>query len=118
MSGGKGDCYQAAGNLICDFKVLRKHEDAVLVHAAICPVYGPLKGVTHGHAWVEVPDKYAGVAHDYSNGRQIEMAADAYRRLAGVLGEQRYTITEAARMMCDTRHYGPWDEALQEAAHA
>lgn len=113
-SAAVGDCYVVAAQLVAFGDP--RFDGARLVHASVLG-QGPIEGVRHGHAWVEVravvPN--AGgfrtttwVAVDWSNGKQIEMKASEYRRLGQAENVRTYTAAQASALMLDSGTFGPW----------
>ena len=96
-----GHCYSRAA------KYLLSHEDDGLVL-----VHGPYLGtISIGHAWLETAD---GTVIDPSRNRRRplrESRGTYYARLRiDPARTRRYSRIEAARLMMETRHYGPWHE--------
>ncbi len=102
-----GDCFEAAYKKL--YEVFRKHPEAKLVHAIVTG-QGPIKGVQHGHAWVEIGDTVL----DYSNGRTIEMPKQIYYAVGNVDPSnsneyKTYSFKEMADISMDQGTYGPWE---------
>ncbi len=98
---GTGDCYQAAGNLIIEYR-----DKGKLVHGMVNG-QGKLDGIRFGHAWVEVGNKCL----DYANGKKLSINKKAYYALGKVNPKEckYYTYMEAAKFMLKKGHYGPWE---------
>ncbi len=102
-----GDCFEAAYKKL--YEVFREHPEAKLVHAIVTG-QGPIKGVQHGHAWVEIGDTVL----DYSNGRSIEMPKQIYYAVGNVDPNnskeyKTYSFKEMADISLDQGTYGPWE---------
>ena len=102
-----GDCFEAAYKKL--YEVFREHPEAKLVHAIVTG-QGPIKGVQHGHAWVEIGDTVL----DYSNGRTIEMPKQIYYAVGNVDPSnsdeyKTYSFKEMADISLDQGTYGPWE---------
>jgi hypothetical protein len=102
-----GDCFEAAYKKL--YQVFREHPEAKLVHAIVTG-QGPIKGVQHGHAWVEIGDTVL----DYSNGRTIEMPKQIYYAVGNVDPSnsdeyKTYSFKEMADISMDQGTYGPWE---------
>ena len=96
---GNGDCYQVAGNLIVDIN----DDKAFLCHGTATG-QGPIVGIKHGHAWVELGDKVI----DKSNGNNLCMDKDVYYRIGKIENVKRYSRKEAISNLIKTEHFGPW----------
>ena len=102
-----GDCFEAAYKKL--YEVFRKNPEAKLVHAIVTG-QGEIKGVQHGHAWVEIGD----MVLDYSNGRTIEMPKQIYYAVGNVDPSnsdeyKTYSFKEMADISMDQGTYGPWE---------
>ena len=102
-----GDCFEAAYKKL--YEVFREHPEAKLVHAIVTG-QGPIKGVQHGHAWVEIGDTVL----DYSNGRTIEMPKQIYYAVGNIDPSnsnkyKTYSFKEMADISMDQGTYGPWE---------
>ena len=102
-----GDCFEAAYKKL--YEVFRKNPEAKLVHAIVTG-QGEIKGVQHGHAWVEIGDKVL----DYSNGRTIEMPKQIYYAVGNVDPSnsdeyKTYSFKEMADISMDQGTYGTWE---------
>ena len=102
-----GDCFEAAYKTLYD--VFRDHPEAKLVHAIVTG-QGDIKGVQHGHAWVEIGDTVL----DFSNGRSIEMPKQIYYAIGNVDPSnpneyKTYDFKEMADISMDQGTYGPWE---------
>jgi hypothetical protein len=79
----------------------------MLVHGEVTG-QGPIAGIRYGHAWAEIGDAVI----DPINGRIVCARKHAYYAIGKITGSvARYSPTDARRMMLDTLHYGPWEEA-------
>jgi hypothetical protein len=102
-----GNCFEVAALIITDYSL---RLNLRLVHAEVSG-RGPLEGKTFVHAWVEDPD--SGLAIDQSNGLDVAIPIEFYRAGARIRGDiVSYTFKEAARLMLEHGHYGPWDARL------
>jgi len=122
-----GNCFGDAFNYIFNEGVIGGNNNLILVHAIICPIMGPLAGITFGHAWIEDGDKVI----DTSRNNEI-MDKHSYYLLGGLMnlptGEfnkdtkitakeenmHRYTVQEAKKMVLEHEMYGPWEESFDE----
>jgi hypothetical protein len=102
--GAGGDCYQAA--IRCAEDLRGSAADVEVVHADVMG-QGPIDGVVHGHAWVELDRK---VVFDRSNGRRLIAHAEQYHAAGQAENVRRYTLEEARRLMVETGHFGPWEK--------
>lgn len=111
----EGDCFTVAAHLMCFWDA--PLPDGTLCHAVIVGS-GPLEGMLHWHAWVEVRRRVVAngfrvtrtFAIDLSNGKQVVVDAGVYRRAAQAQGVMEYTREEAREWMRTTEHYGPWED--------
>lgn len=98
-----GDCFEAALELFLNF-----HTDLPtgpqLVHGRVHG-QGKLKGISFGHAWVEIGD----IVFDYSNGGKLVMRKDDYYRLGKIEDVEKYTFSKLFAEIERTQHMGPWD---------
>lgn len=100
-----GDCYEIAGKTAMGFEF--DPRKARVVHGMVVGVDAAgAETPRHGHAWIES----AGRAFDRSNGHDVELPVDLYRRLGRVTDATEYTFEEAKAHMCASRHFGPWEE--------
>lgn len=81
---------------------------------------GPILGVKHGHAWLELDVAGATVCIDYSNGKACEMFRDDYYALGQIEPDEvrRYAFREMQEMVKLHEHYGPWEGAEPGARYA
>jgi len=125
----KGDCYDAAVTTAEDL-IGENDADTVFVCHGRPTGQGPIEGVIHGHAWVEVeqrveiPDDapedlkraFAGHSivwvHDRSNGKDLVYPAALYYNAGRIDPDEvaRYSLDDAYLNMEEFGHYGPWDE--------
>jgi hypothetical protein len=107
MARKRGDCAEVAARLVIE----RLPRGFVLCHGR--PVgRGPANsGERYFHAWVENDE--GSVVIDQSNGLDVTMPRDAYYAIGRIVEADvvRYTADEAAEMIVDTGHWGPWDNA-------
>lgn len=102
-----GNCYKAAATLLIDnrdLSFLLCHGDAIGT--------GPIKGIKFGHAWVETPD--GNLVFDFANGKQAIVPAAIYYKVGQITNVHRYTIKQAAKLIVEHAHYGPWHESDAE----
>jgi len=110
-----GDCYKANGILfMC---AMLGVEDAFLVHGTITPILGPLAGVTHGHAWIEVGDQII----DVSNKKDRRIPRSIYHAIAGFDENAqgsftKYSLDHFARLIAKHKHWGPFSLYHDEKA--
>jgi len=95
----KGDCFQAAFNLLHDMR------DAYLVHAVCIGRGGAITGIPFIHAWVEKDH----TVFDYSNDTEDEIFADLYYGIGNVRWIRKYDFDAACHRAVATEIYGPWD---------
>lgn len=114
---GTGDCYPTAYRLATERPGYR------LCHGDVVG-QGGIDGVVHGHAWVEMTETRAVPLHDWSgtvdvsvtvaidrsNGNDITMPAEMYRKLGRAANVVEYDADEAMVMALRTGHYGPWHD--------
>jgi len=101
---GMGNCYPAA------YRIATK-SDLGLVDPKLCqgtatPRFGPLKGISYSHAWVEA----GGMAYDYSSHNRVAMNAEAYRALGRITAVTEFGPAEAMMAAVASGHYGPWEK--------
>jgi hypothetical protein len=108
-----GNCAQVAFDLVAE------HRTWVLCHGT---VVRQEDGLAHFHAWVErtavqyIPlhdgsDVMAVVvttAIDRSNGHDVELPAEYYRKVGQAHDVTEYEWSEALTLATTTGHYGPW----------
>ena len=112
-----GDCFMVAGRLQAS------DHDLVLVHGTVLAQVegGTAKvGQRHWHAWVERtsthshPD-FPGMSFvivdciDKANGNDVTLPLAMYYKVGRVEDVRKYTRDEAAVLMLQYRHWGPWD---------
>lgn len=107
-----GDCFPVA------FRLLFDNADYLLCHGT---VVRQEDGLHHQHAWVErtvttmfpmldgteVPLVIT-TAIDRSNGLDVELPADFYRKLGQAYDVSVYTYAQASILAINSGHYGPW----------
>ena len=96
-----GDCYEAAAKMMMGDTIFRY--SGRLVHGNVTG-QGPIKGIRHGHAWVEVDD----IVFDNSNGKSVMMRRERYYEIGKIKNPKRYTFAEMRGYLLSTCHYGPW----------
>jgi len=103
----KGDCYHKAISTLFELYCL-KGKDGVrnvkLVHGY--PIgQGPIKGIKHGHAWLEIDDEYL-IDPEYGFAGRKEVF---YR--VGQIDKNEcryYTFKQTRKMLLENKHYGIW----------
>lgn len=119
-----GNCFGEAFNYIFNEGLIKKNNNLQLVHAIICPLMGPLSGISYGHAWVEDGDKVIDTSRNnkvmdketyYILGGLMNFPNDKIRELT-VKEENihRYSVEDARKMALDKGMYGPWEESFDE----
>lgn len=124
----KGDCYEAAANLLLDWEVsgrldaLFKEQPPKRAYVVHGSVWGDRIGY-HGHAWVEVEWAIEVTfppplgkrtipvveVYDYSNGGRFQTLRELYYALGRVESAKRYTFDQVRKYLLATRVYGPWE---------
>jgi len=123
-----GDCYEAALDTARDLLTDNAADTVFICHGRPTG-QGPIEGVVHGHAWVEVeqrveipddaPDEFKTLAghvvvwvHDRSNGKDLVYPAALYYNVGRIDPDQvrRYTAAEAFKLMLRHEHWGPWHD--------
>ena len=122
-----GDCYDAAIATAED--LVEDHETVWICHGRPTG-QGPIEGVIHGHAWVEVeqeveipdeaPDEIKAAfggqvlvtVFDRSNGHDIVYPRELYYAIGRMRKDEvaRYSLDNTYLYMEEFGHYGPWDE--------
>lgn len=100
----EGNCYEAALELFLRFNT-DLPTGPKLVHGRVHG-QGRLKGISFGHAWVEVGD----VVFDYSNGGKLIMRRDHYYQMGKIEEVEKYTFSQLFEHIERTGHMGPWDQ--------
>lgn len=93
-----GRCYELSGRTA----VFEHAGEAVLVHGTIQGLGFP----RIGHAWIELDDGLT--VHDPVTGWTVN--ADWYYEFAAADAEVRYRYSEAAAMVTEHEHWGPWHD--------
>lgn len=112
MNEKTGDCFPAA------YRFLMGRSDPPmnlrLVHGVCRLRRPPFK--LFCHAWVE--DIEQQICFDYSNGNAVEIPKVLYYAIGDVQCAMSafYDLNQAQIAALRSQHYGPWDEALIEAA--
>jgi len=104
-----GNCYEVAGTLA----VMEPTREYVLVHGLVRHPH--IEGLWHGHAWVEYLEEVVQghemwMVSEQANGNSVEMPAALYYYFGEIRETVRYTREEAAAMMLEHEHFGPWHE--------
>ena len=112
MPGSKtkpGLCYKNA------FDFATSNPGWVLVHGVATGTGGEIQGVPFGHAWVERTSRFLERVYD-PTADQLVLRALYYH--VGRIGRTvRYEVDQALKLALETRHYGPWDDAIATASH-
>jgi hypothetical protein len=120
-----GDCFVVAGEAVVTHGAAG--EVVRLIHARVTGT-GPTEGVVHWHAWVEVTARHRlptwdghtvevmlTLAVDRSNGHDVAMPAELYRKLARIDGEVlEYDPSDAMMWMLQSGTYGPWENDRED----
>ncbi len=103
-----GRCYELAGRWLLDHS---DDDDALLVHGHI---YNPFEGGNYSeldHAWIVKADQ----VWDPTLGKWWNK--EAYYQLFRVEEYATYTFEEMAKLMLQTKHWGPWlSEAVEQTS--
>lgn len=121
-----GDCFPAAwylANELVDHPDVGPDVEIRIAHGWVLG-QGPIDGVRHWHAWVELSGSYplpgpdgkpSGQAwrlvtcHDRSNGKDLALPGQLYYKIGAIETVHRYSIEEAAAQMLASGHFGPWE---------
>lgn len=95
-----GNCYSTAVR-----EAEKLSPDALVCHG-LAEGRGPIEGVYHGHAWVELGP----LVIDRSNGADFAGPAVLYYALGNLKNVRRYRQDEVRRLLLEHQHYGPWEE--------
>lgn len=95
-----GNCYSTAVR-----EAEKVGPEALVCHGTAIG-QGPIDGIPHGHAWVEVGD----IVIDRSNGADFVGPAVLYYALGKLTNIRRYSQDEVRRLLLEHKHYGPWEE--------
>jgi len=119
-----GDCYEAAYNLFSERSIEMDDDDYRLVHGTAIG-QGPIEGVPHGHAWVEVSMstvmtdapfaqawQHDWMVLDYSNGKQLQMPRGLYYTIGRIEHARRYSRAEVVQFVNEFGTSGPWQEVV------
>ena len=108
---GGGDCFIAALEELMDSNPFEKAHmnDMSMVHAVVTG-QGPIEGIRHVHAWVEVGD----VVIDKSNGNNIVMRKEVYYKAGQINPDnpaeyKKYNRDEMIEKVEKRGTYGPWE---------
>ena len=115
-----GDCYEAAWHKITNMDS-EQAKDWMLVHGEVVGTRA-IEGKRYGHAWLENTQDFGGhkfvMVLDCANGRNVELPADYYYQVGGIVDEPgklfRYTADEARRLGVRTGHYGSWELDIEK----
>ncbi len=102
---GTGDCYEANANYLMDVYLADQNTPILLCHG-LAIGQGPIKGIKHGHCWLEINN----MVMDFSNNHTITMSKEAYYKLGKIKYVHRYNAKETAKMLLKHQHYGPWTD--------
>lgn len=102
MNTWEGRCFEAA------IHALMCHAHSTLVHGTPLGHAGEVAGIRYAHAWIELGDL---LVVDLTMSGRPTMPRALYYRAASLTEAhvRRYTADEAARLLCSSGHYGPWD---------
>lgn len=102
MNTWEGRCFEAA------IHALRSFTNGTLVHGTPLGHAGEVAGIRYAHAWIELGDL---LVVDLTMSGRPTMPRALYYRAASLTEAhvRRYTADEAARLLCSSGHYGPWD---------
>lgn len=103
----KGNCYQVACEVILGFSEGCAYEEGMVLVHGIPTGQGPIAGVRHGHAWIELEDQVI----DISNGKNLRCPKVVYYAIGNIREEEciRYSREEARRWVLETEIWGPWE---------
>ena len=102
---GNGDCYNIHGNMIADMFLKHESDGWLLCHGQAIG-RGDIKGIKHGHAWLE----FDGMVFDYGNGLNVTMRKEKYYKLGQLTNVIKYTPLQAVKLLSETQHYGCWNK--------
>ena len=113
-----GDCYRVAHELALSVATLTDEVRYLPSTVRLCHGFptgqGPIKGIVHGHAWVEIQDYFKGEwwVIDRSNKKNILMPRETYYAIGKIepATVDKYTKEDALRMLLAYRHCGPWED--------
>lgn len=96
-------------DLVSEWVLKNRHEDidVKVVHGLILG-QGPIEGIEHGHAWLEINNRVV----DLEN--EVSMSKYEYEHLARLQYKVSYSIKEAIEQMLESGHKGPWDKRILE----
>ena len=98
---GNGNCYESASKIILEVN----SDDILLCHGTAIG-QGPIEGIEHGHAWVEIN----GMVLDYSNGQKVIIPKDKYYDIGKIKNVVKYTRKDVIKNLCKFKTYGPWSK--------
>jgi transglutaminase-like putative cysteine protease len=115
----RGDCFESAVNLMMTMRRVDPESSYTLVHGYPTG-QGPIAGIKHAHAWVEVQDPDGGPVWvlDESNGRSVHMPAAVYYYVGQIDPDEcrRYSFESMATTLLEHETYGPWEN--EQETHA
>jgi len=83
-----------------------------LVHGIAVVAAGPHKGKDFGHAWLEKGDE----VYDAASGNYLP--TPIYYYFGKISYTVKYSKDQVGEMIDKFRHYGPWDEKINEVLHS
>jgi len=97
-----GDCYEAAGRYIATADL---GDDTMRLCHGTAMGQGPIAGIRHGHAWIELNDI---LVLEVANGNHLLIPRSVYYAMGEIENIVRYSPREAAEQMVQQEHWGPW----------
>ena len=95
-----GNCYEVAGRIALNSI---DNTTSFVCHGEVVGK-GKIKGIVHGHAWIEEGD----MVIDKSNGKNITMPKSLHYKIGQIKNVKRYTFKEAREIMLEVCHFGDW----------
>ena len=102
-----GDCYRANGNRFVDLSNENGPTRLRLVHGIVATGSGHMKGVRHGHCWIEDGD----VVTDCSDGSCNKYEKQLYYAIGNIQEDEvrHYDVKQFAMHTAVNMHWGPWE---------
>ena len=101
-----GDCYEANGRYLFNFKMGPLIKNYKLVHGIAILV---TDGKPFGHCWIEKGN----TVFDFSNGNSVMLNKKDYYRLGKIpvkgFKNWKYSFDEMLKKINKYGHWGPWD---------
>ena len=101
----QGECYHN----VYKFMDSNPYDGWTVVHG-IAVGQGPIKGVKHGHAWVEKETSDGTWVYDPSF--DVLVMLPFYYQEGNITNTVKYKIKEFFRNIVDSEHSGPWDSTI------